>query len=190
MTRLLLIRHGETDWNVAGRWQGQTDVPLNARGRAQAVALVTPLAGTPLTAIYSSDLSRARETAEILARSTGLSVQVDPRLREIDLGEWEGQLATDIQTRYADLLAQRRANPFSVSPPGGETAASALARARAALKDIVQRHAQGSVALISHGFLLALLRLHYTGQSVSQLWTLIPPNCEPVELSIESSGQC
>lgn len=184
MTRLLLIRHGETDWNVAGRWQGQTDVPLNARGRAQAAALVSRLAGTPLAAIYSSDLSRARETAEILARNVGLSVQVDPRLREIDLGEWEGLLATDIQARYADLLAQRWIDPFSVFPPGGETAASALARARAALKDIVQRHAPGPVALISHGFLLALLRLHSTGQSVSQLWTLIPPNCEPVELSV------
>lgn len=96
MTRLILVRHGETDWNVEGRYQGHSDVPLNARGRAQAARLAEALRGSDIRAIYSSDLARARETAEALAHATRLAVQHDPRLREIDQGDWEGMLFLEI----------------------------------------------------------------------------------------------
>ncbi|MBI3763708.1 MAG: histidine phosphatase family protein, partial [Chloroflexi bacterium] len=111
MTRLWLIRHGETDWNVEGRWQGQTDPPLNESGRAQAEALAAQLAGIRIEAIYSSDLQRAHTTARIIARGLGLPVRLDARWREIDQGEWEGLLVTEVAARYPDELAARRSDP-------------------------------------------------------------------------------
>lgn len=128
MTQLILIRHGETDWNVEGRWQGQADVPLNERGRAQAVQLAQELKDDGIDAIYSSDLIRALETAEKLSEATKLSVQIDRRLREIHQGEWQGMLVSEIQTRYADRFARRRDDPLHIAPPGGETVAQVKTR--------------------------------------------------------------
>ena len=90
MTTLLLVRHGETDWNAEGRLQGHTDTPLNDYGRRQARTLADELAGEPIDAVYSSDLARARETAEIVGGRLGLTVVVDPGLREKNWGSWEG----------------------------------------------------------------------------------------------------
>jgi broad specificity phosphatase PhoE len=97
---LILIRRGQTDWNLAGRYQGQSDLPLNQHGREQALQIARSLDGTGLSAIYASDLARARDTAQILARAAGLKVQLDPWLREINQGEWEGMLFAEIQARY------------------------------------------------------------------------------------------
>ena len=95
MTTLLLVRHGETDWNADGRLQGQTDRPLSDYGRRQARQLADELADEQLGAIYSSDLSRARETAEIVGERIGLPVELDPDLREKDWGTWEGLTAVE-----------------------------------------------------------------------------------------------
>ena len=95
MTTLLLVRHGETDWNADGRLQGQTDRPLSDHGRRQARTLAEELDGEALDAIYSSDLSRARETAEIVAERLGLAVELDADLREKDWGNWEGLTAVE-----------------------------------------------------------------------------------------------
>src|SRR5581483_12433051 len=88
MTTLLLVRHGETDWNSERRWQGHADEPLNETGRAQAREVADELADRSIDAVYSSDLSRARETAEIIAARLGLSVTTDARLGEVDVGDW------------------------------------------------------------------------------------------------------
>ncbi len=90
MTTLLLVRHGETDWNRDGRWQGGSDTSLNDVGREQARALADELDGN-ISTVYSSDLARARETAEIVVANIGLPVQIDPRLRERGFGSWEGE---------------------------------------------------------------------------------------------------
>jgi broad specificity phosphatase PhoE len=100
MTTLLLVRHGETDWNSDGRWQGHADIPLNERGRSQAEALAEELlAEEDVDIVYSSDLARARETAEILARGLRVDVVLDPDLREIDVGSREGRTWTEIDDR-------------------------------------------------------------------------------------------
>ena len=96
MTEIWIVRHGQTDWNVEGRYQGQADRPLNAVGLAQAQQAAEQLRGRDFAAIYSSDLQRARVTAEIIAGQLGLPVQVDRRLREVNQGEWEGLLTADI----------------------------------------------------------------------------------------------
>jgi alpha-ribazole phosphatase len=184
MTRLILIRHGETDWNVEGRWQGHADVPLNARGRAQAQEIDESLAGTRIDAIYASDLKRTEETARPLARSQGLEIRIDPRLREIDQGEWQGLLIEEIQNRYADEFRRRRENPLEVAPPGGENALQVRERVLAAVGDILAAHPGRTVAIVSHGFSLAVIRAYFQGVPITKVWNLVPDNGQVVELEI------
>jgi broad specificity phosphatase PhoE len=101
MTSFWLIRHGQTDWNLSGRWQGQAEQApgLNSTGRAQALAVSKLLPNMNFSAIYSSDLLRARQTAELLAIPQGLTVKLEPRLREMNLGAWEGMLSSDIEAQ-------------------------------------------------------------------------------------------
>jgi 2,3-bisphosphoglycerate-dependent phosphoglycerate mutase len=140
VTTLLLARHGETDWNRELRVQGTSDTELNALGRSQAAELAQQLADTPLDAIYSSDLSRARETAEIVAVTTGHEVRVDPGLRERDFGSWEGLTREEIDARFADHEQH-----------DGETYEQVRARVLATAHRIVAAHPGETVLVVSHG---------------------------------------
>lgn len=136
MTRLLLVRHGETDWNADGRLQGQTDRPLSEFGRQQARRLADELAAEDLEAIYSSDLARARETAEIVGARVGLPVMLDRGLREKDWGTWEGLTAVE-----------RDRVEFA-----GESTEAHQERILRALQRISERHpGDGSVLVVTHG---------------------------------------
>ncbi|HEV7133000.1 MAG TPA: histidine phosphatase family protein [Gaiellaceae bacterium] len=135
MTTLLLVRHGETDWNAEGRLQGHTDRPLNDFGRRQAAALAERLAGDPIDAIYASDLSRARETAEILGARLGLPVVLEPGLRERNWGTWEG------------LTGSERDRVEYIGEAPDEHAERVLAAVRA----IAERHPHGRVLVVTHG---------------------------------------
>ena len=180
MTKLCLIRHGQTDWNLEGRYQGQSDVSLNATGRAQAQRISQILKQQPFAALYASDLARARETAEIIGEFCALPVRLDPRLREIHQGEWEGQLSTVLQTRYADLWQQRLSDPASARPPGGETIAQVAARAYAALDEIAARHVGQSVIIVSHGLTLSIVICKTQGIAIGQAYNHIPENAQPI----------
>lgn len=184
MTELLLVRHGETDWNREGRYQGQTDVPLNATGLAQAEALAESQRGRPLDWVYASDLQRARQTAEILGRVTGAPVHIDRRLREIDQGAWEGQLFSHIQDAQGDLLAQRRREPLDTRPPGGETVREVMARVLPLLDEIHSRHPDGRVALVSHGAALAVIKIHVLDLPVEAVWDHVPRNGSVEKVSL------
>ena len=179
MTRFCLIRHGQTDWNMDGRYQGQSDIPLNEKGLAQAKTLAGELQGRAFTSIYSSDLMRARQTAQPIADALKLTVQLEPRLREINQGEWEGQVAENIKARYADLWAQRTIDPASVRPPGGETVAEVAARVYAALNDISRRHSSGTIMIVSHGLCLAVIICRVRDIPIEKSYTLIPDNIQP-----------
>ena len=135
MTELLLVRHGETDWNAEGRLQGHTDRPLSDVGRRQAERLADELAGERLDAVYASDLARARETAEVVAGRLGLPVVLDPDLREKHWGTWEGLTPTE------------RATVEHV----GESSAEHRERTLRALRRIAERHPGGRVLVITHG---------------------------------------
>jgi broad specificity phosphatase PhoE len=136
MTELLLVRHGETDWNADGRLQGQTDRPLSDFGRRQAKLLAEVLQGEELQAIYSSDLARARETAEIVAERLRLPVVLDPDLREKDWGTWEG--LTAVERDRVEFV--------------GESTETHEERTLRALKRIYERHpGAGRVLVITHG---------------------------------------
>jgi broad specificity phosphatase PhoE len=183
-TRFVLIRHGETDWNREGRWQGQADTPLNRRGVEQAARLADDLKRTMrVDAVYSSDLQRARQTAEAIAGAFGLPVRLDPRLREIHQGEWQGLLAPEIERRYQRIFQLRAKDPWSVSPPGGETAAQVRRRLEEALAEITAGHPGETVAIVSHGFILAVARVICSQEPVEKVWELTPGNCTPVVLA-------
>jgi alpha-ribazole phosphatase len=178
MTQLYLVRHGQTDWNVEGRYQGQADRPLNAAGRAQAAGLSQQLAGIRFAAAYSSDLGRAKETAAILVALTGLKVQLDPRLREINLGEWEGQLMTEIVARYPATWAERLHDPLHAHAPGGESVAEVAVRVAEAATDIARAHPAGPVLVVSHGVALATLLCQARRQPLPETYEAIPDNSQ------------
>lgn len=180
MTQFCLIRHGQTDWNLAGRYQGQSDVALNATGRAQAQAISQILKNQPFAALYASDLGRARETAEIIGESLVLPVRLEPGLREIHQGEWQGQLVETIKERHAALWQQRNADPASLRPPGGETVAEVAARVCAALDEIARQYPNDAVLIVSHGLALATALCKAQGIAVGQAYNYIPENTTPV----------
>lgn len=158
MTQALLVRHGQTDWNAAGRWQGHQDVPLNSTGRAQAQALAARVAGWPITAIYSSDLRRAGETAEILAGALGLSPTYDAALRERSAGIYEGLTGAELRANYPSVWESIQTG--EVRPIGGESFEELQARVVAAYTDILRRHPGETVLIVSHGGALHALLSH------------------------------
>ena len=149
MTTLLLARHGETDWNRAHRWQGHADRPLTDRGRAQAGALAERLADIALDAVYSSDLRRARETAQAVARAHGLDVVELPELREVNVGSWQGLTRDEAETRFPHGF--RRWFAGGTGWEDGETYAEMSARVLAAVVRIATDHRGGRVLIVSHG---------------------------------------
>ncbi|MBK9179717.1 MAG: histidine phosphatase family protein [Acidimicrobiales bacterium] len=144
MTRLLLVRHGQSVWNADGRWQGQADPPLSPLGEAQARAAARSVG--EVDAIVASDLRRARRTAELIAEGLGAGpVAVDVRLRERDAGEWTGCTRDDIELRWPGWLEAHR------RPPGYEPDEHLLGRVLAAVLDAAAVHAGGSVLVVAHG---------------------------------------
>lgn len=187
--RLWLVRHGQTDWNLAGRFQGHADSMLNDRGLEQARALALRLSGQPLAALYSSDLARARQTAVQVAEDVGLTLRLDPRLREVHHGAWDGLLRQEIEARYPDHWRERRKAPHLFRPPGGETVLELASRVHAALDDIATAHAGGEVLVVSHGVALASALCRIQGQPLSVVLELVPPNAVPLCVLWPPSGE-
>jgi broad specificity phosphatase PhoE len=144
----VLVRHGATEWNADKRAQGQADIALSKKGREQARETARRLAGLPVDAVYSSDLSRAVETAEAIAEGHGLDVAVDPAFREIDQGEWTGLPVAEIQQRWPELWGAAR---HYSARPGGESPREVRRRALEGLRRVVERHPHGTVVIASHG---------------------------------------
>ncbi len=154
MTHILLVRHGETEWNVIERVQGWTDIALNVAGTAQAAALAERLRDMPLTAVYSSDSARAVQTATPAAEQHGLVVQTMPELREKGFGVWEGLTKNDLERDYADLWHRYHVlHELDSAIPGGETYTQVLERMRDALCQILDAHPgeDDTVLVATHG---------------------------------------
>jgi broad specificity phosphatase PhoE len=176
MTHLILIRHGETDWNVIGRYQGQDDPPLNAKGLAQARELADALRDVPLDVLVSSPLRRAYRTAEILAEALELPLFAEPRLMEVHQGDWQGRLRAEIAGLYPELLRLWETEPWQVTPPGGEHLSQVQARVYAALDDILVRYEGQRVGLVAHRIPIALIKVRYQGLDRDAVRTLQLPN--------------
>jgi len=150
-TRVFLIRHGETLWNREQRCQGFTDIDLSEKGAQQAERLARYLARiSKLEAVYSSDLIRARKTAEAIARRQGLVVKVDSRLRELNQGEIEGKNLSDLATCYPEILQKWLVEPADVEMPGGESLSQLQQRAWKAFSEITERHQGSEIAIVAH----------------------------------------
>ncbi|ARU06927.1 histidine phosphatase family protein [Comamonas serinivorans] len=152
-TRIILIRHGETAWNASTRIQGHTDIGLNARGLLQAQLVAQALAQRePLAAIVSSDLSRARQTAQATGDATGVAVQVDAQWRERAFGRFEGERFDDILARWPEEAQRwRTREPDWQAPDGGESLVQLRARIAQALNTLAARHAGQLIAIFTHG---------------------------------------
>lgn len=159
-TRLLLARHGETDWNRVGRWQGHADPPLNEEGRRQAAVLAEQLAADGVEAVYSSDLRRAAETAAVVAQRLGLPVVEDPALREIDVGSWSGLTRAEVEERFPDGHARWLRGEIGHD---GETREQLAARVVPAIERIAAAHPGQTVLVVTHGGVIRALRRHAAG---------------------------
>ena len=149
MTTLFVARHGQTDWNREHRWQGWADPPLNAAGREQAADLGESLAGLGIEAVVSSDLRRAAETAEIAGARLGLPVEVDARLREVDVGEWSGLTSAEVEARYPEGYRRRRGGRTGWAE--GEELGAMAERVVSSLLEISARHPGQRVLVVTHG---------------------------------------
>ena len=186
MTELILARHGETDWNAERRFQGHANPPLNDTGRAQARALAEHLADRRLTAIYSSDLRRAAETARIVGTQLGLPVSQLPSLREIDVGEWSGLTVAEVTERYPDGYARHRAGGDGWTT--GETHARLSERIVDAIVEIARGHPDDPILVVGHGAALRALLAHAEGVELSEFRRNSPPieNGSLATIAVES----
>ena len=160
-TLVILARHGESDWNVAGRFQGQADRPLTARGRRQAEELAARLEQTPLDAIYASDLRRALDTAQAVARKHGLEVEAVRELCEIDVGSWSGLTRDEAARRFPE--AYERWLGWGAGWDDGETYEQLAERAAGAVRRLAARHPGGRILVVSHGGVLRVLHAAASG---------------------------
>lgn len=188
MVRLLLVRHGETDWNSEGRYQGNTDVPLSVAGLRQAEAAARRLAGERPCAVYSSDLARARETAAAVAAACRIEVRLEPGLREMRFGAWEGLTHVEIAERYPREWAAWIADPRRVAPPGGETADELAERVAAAMRRIRCECAGATAVVVAHGGSLQTLLCLALGVDPAKRWQFRLRHAAVTEVHLYDEG--
>ena len=174
---LYVVRHGATDWNQSGRIQGHLDIPLDETGRAQARLASRWLATVRATALYSSDLLRAYETAQLIGQATGLQVVQKPGLREINFGVWQGLSSPQIRERDPDVYAARRANPYDVAPAGAETWRQFFDRAVQAVHEILTTTEAQRVIVVTHSGVCTALGLRALGLDCTGKRTFESHNC-------------
>ena len=178
MTQLILVRHGQTEWNRVERFRGRFDVPLNETGLAQAAATGRHIAAEwrPI-AIYTSPLSRAVKTAEAVAQHFGLTVQGEPGLIDIDYGAWQGLTPDEARVRWPEIVEAWYHAPQNAHIPGGETVDQVRARGVATVRTLAARHPDQTIVLVGHtvinrAILLGILRLN-----TDRFWRIRQDTC-------------
>ncbi len=150
-TRFTFIRHGQTDWNIAGKWQGHAWIGLNDEGHRQAQFVAGAFAASDATLIYTSDLPRARQTAEYIAAKLDCPLIADARLREIDVGDWQGLTGEEVERWDGERYAVVRAGGYTMRRPGGESQEDVGLRVLALINEVVTTHVDQHILLVSHG---------------------------------------
>jgi broad specificity phosphatase PhoE len=187
-TRVYLVRHGETDWNALGRLQGIVDVPLNARGLAQARALASRLRDVRLDAAYCSALGRARRTAAIVLAGRGVTAVEEPALNEMSYGRWQGSTRAQLAGDDPELAARWDADPWAVTFPGGESLVDVHRRAVAAWQRLVAAHEGETVLVSAHGHVNRVLLVHALSLPRDHFWRIAQPNGECRVLDCDGAG--
>ena len=177
MLRIILVRHGETTWNVEGRYQGQEDTPLSERGMAQAARLAEGLADVTIDRAISSPLKRSFITAETVCGRHGIAVSADARLSEINHGSWEGQLATEIQAAYPEDFARWHSQPHLVQmPDGGENLEDVRRRVRDAFDDYARDYDGETLLVAAHDAVNKAIICDIMGLDMSHFWQIKQDN--------------
>jgi broad specificity phosphatase PhoE len=183
MLQLMLVRHGESEWNAQRRFQGQSDVPLSALGRLQAQLVAERLAGVKIDAVYASDLVRAWETATAIAAQGDLDVFPEPRLRELKFGVFEGLTFEEAEAHYPEMVAAWL-DDFNRPPDGAETIDLFNARVVSLLDDLKAKHDEQVVLLVGHGGSLSEILRVVMGLSREKRWYLEMENTSLTEVLV------
>jgi broad specificity phosphatase PhoE len=183
MVEMWLIRHGQTDWNLARKYQGQADIPLNQTGIEQAEKLAQTLEKGFFDIVYSSDLIRAQKTAQIIADRLDLEVIIDRRLREIHQGVWEGLSLDEVKEKYAEDFERGARDPETTRAPGGESVAEVAARMALAANEIRENNPEKKILLVSHGLAVSTLYCQANDISLSKVYEYIPDNAVPLVIN-------
>jgi len=176
MTTIILVRHGETEWNVAEIFRGRIDVDLNETGIKQAELLAEYLSDLKINAIYSSPLKRALKTAETIAGCHKLNVEIAPGLVDFNYGEWQGMSHQEVKAKYKELYAEWLNSPDKVKMPSGESLSDVRERAMGVVDSIIARH-KGTVVLVSHRVVNKVLICALLGLDDSRFWNIKQDNC-------------
>ena len=183
MTIFTLVRHGQTDWNVARRYQGQQDILLNAEGLQQARALALIMRDEVFNAVYSSDLQRAMQTTRILQEGRSITIFADERLREICFGDWEGANHQDLQAAFPERFAISANDPAIPIAPGGESLIAFARRTKEFAEEVSELFPNGKVLVVTHGLALATLVCHAESIPILEAYNLVPDNAQPVKIT-------
>jgi broad specificity phosphatase PhoE len=184
MTECWLVRHGESTWNSAGRFQGSQDAPLSARGRAQAGALAERLRTVGFDALYTSPLRRAHDTAAACRAALGLEPVPVAELREVGLGAWEGLTLDAVRAHDGERYRRWLAAPVDCPAPGGEPMVGLARRVQAALDALCRRHVGGRVLVVSHGGAIASVLCAWLGRPLNEMWTVRVDNASITRVRI------
>jgi broad specificity phosphatase PhoE len=184
MTRLILVRHGKTDWNAINRIQGGVDVPLNAEGLQQARGVAAQLSGEKIDAIFSSELSRSFATAEEIARSYKIKVKRFKELNELNQGLWQGLLVTEVKKRYKRQYNLWKADPTLVQPPKGENIKDVYDRVINLMQRLIDKFPVKTVCIVSHEIIIGLIKCHLRDVDLKNIWdfTLKPASWEIIDV--------
>lgn len=177
MTRLFLVRHGETEWNKNLRYQGHRDIPLSEEGRAQAHKIAHRLAGEKFDAAYASDLSRALETArQIASYHSGLDIKIMPELKETNFGQWEGLTYPEIDKQFHEVMSGWRSNPRDTKIPGGESLGEVADRCWDGLTRIIEENPDRNVLVVAHGGIIRIAVASVLGMDLNDYWKIKQDN--------------
>jgi phosphoserine phosphatase len=187
MTEILLVRHGQTEWNRFPRFRGRIDVPLNEFGRKQAQATGEWIAANwQVSAVYASPLSRAVQTAEAIAAQFSLPVIPVPDLIDLNFGAWQGKTPEELQTAWPEIYATWMKTPHAVRIPDGETIDEMRARAWNAVLTLAERHPEETIVMVGHTDINRSILLNVLGWSTSQIWQLKQENCAVNQFFIQA----
>lgn len=188
MTRIVLVRHGETEWNRVERFRGRADVPLNETGLAQAEATAGRIAAQwQVSSVYSSPLSRAARTAEAVAKQCSLAVQPHPGLIDIDYGDWQGLSPDEVRRGWPELLSAWYRAPETLRIPGGESLEELRERCAAAVQQIVAGHPASTVVVVGHTVVNRVILLIVLGLGNDRFWHLRQDTCAINEIEADGS---
>ena len=176
-TKIIIVRHGETAWNVENRFRGSQDIPLNETGLAQAKAVSRRLASEQIAAVYSSRLQRAMKTAEIIAAPHGLKAIASDGLLNINYGELEGRLISDIAQQLPEFYRALMQTPHLVQFPGGDTLDALTSRSVASLHEMIARHPNETIVAVTHQVVTRVLICALLGLDNSHHWDISQDTC-------------